>query len=364
MLSGTHSETEIQMSTTTNVDALQQTLTASPVAASRRIASLDGLRALSIAMVVLGHAANTAGFPHWLRPFADSTRLGVRVFFVISGFLITSLLLREHERTGRISLPDFYKRRAFRILPAATVTIVVISLIWRPGWVSTVAALCFVRNYFVGDWYLGHFWSLSVEEQFYLLWPLLLIRFFPARRRLAIAGIIIAPFSRVIWDRFFPATSLGFTSMEDALATGCLLALMQTEIERWRPWIDRLILPITAAALVMLRLKYPPGVQPLLVYTIVNFAIACIIDHCIRKKYGLLNCAPVVWLGGLSYSLYLWQQPFMVESSNRWYATWPLNVALAMAAAILCHYAIEQPFLNLRKKIEANNRRPAASFAK
>jgi peptidoglycan/LPS O-acetylase OafA/YrhL len=340
------------MSTATNVDAPRETLLTAPVAASRRIASLDGLRALSISLVVFGHAANTTGFPSWLRPFADSTRLGVRVFFVISGFLITTLLLREHERTGRISLAEFYKRRAFRILPAATVTIAVISVIWRPGWVSTVAALCFVRNYFIGDWYLGHFWSLSTEEQFYFLWPLLLVRFFPARRRLAIAGIVIAPFARLIGDRISPSTSLGFTSMEDALATGCLLAMMQPELVRWRPWIDRLILPITAAALVMLGLKYPPGVQPLIVFTIVNFAIACIIDHCIRRKYWLLNWGPVVWLGVLSYSLYLWQQPFMVENSLRWYATWPLNIVLALAAAIVCHYGIERPFLNLRKKSE------------
>jgi len=340
------------MSTTTNVDALQETLVAAPVAAPGRIASLDGLRALSIALVVLGHSANTTGFPHWFRSFSDSTRLGVRVFFVISGFLITTLLLREHERTGRISLADFYKRRAFRILPAATVTIIVISLIWRPGWVSTVAALCFVRNYFTGDWYLGHFWSLSTEEQFYFLWPLLLVLFFPVRRRLAIVGIIIAPFARLIGNRISPATSVGFTSMEDALATGCLFALMQTELERWRPWIDRLILPIAVAAFLLLRYRYPRGVEPLLIITIVNFAIACIIDHCIRKKYWLLNCGPVVWLGVLSYSLYLWQQPFMVENLNRWYATWPLNVALALAAAILCHYAIEKPFLNLRRKSE------------
>jgi peptidoglycan/LPS O-acetylase OafA/YrhL len=100
---------------------------------------------------------------------------GVRIFFVISGFLITGLLLNERERTGTISLPDFYVRRAYRILPAAYVfMLAMIAAHWHAlSWSSIFAALTYSSNYLhEKNWVLGHLWSLSVEEQFYLLWPL------------------------------------------------------------------------------------------------------------------------------------------------------------------------------------------------
>lgn len=342
----------------TESPALEPSSLTSPEAASRthsqrasgRIPSLDGLRAISILMVVLGHARDTTGYPHRLGFLGQFSVHGVRIFFVISGFLITTLLLREHERTGQISLREFYKRRAFRILPVAVVMIAVVSLIWRPGWVSSLTALFFVRNYVGGDWYTGHFWSLSVEEQFYFLWPFLLVRFFERRKAIAIGGIILGPISRWLSFSITHHTVVWFPCLQDSIAAGCLLAFMQTELERWRPWIDRLVIPIAAAALLLYRYRYPPLVAPLVITPIVNVAIALCIDHCIRREYRLLNWTPVVWLGTLSYSLYLWQQPFLVPDSRPWYNLWPLNIVLAFAAAILCHYLVEQPFLKLRKR--------------
>jgi peptidoglycan/LPS O-acetylase OafA/YrhL len=318
--------------------------------ASGRIPSLDGLRAISILLVLFGHARDTTGFPTWLGFLGQYSVQGVRIFFVISGFLITTLLLRERERTGRISMRAFYKRRAFRILPAATVTVAVIALFWRPGWGSALAALFFIRNYVGIDWYTGHFWSLSIEEQFYFLWPFLLARFFAHRKAIAIGGILLGPIARMASYAITHRTVVWFPCIQDSLATGCLLALMQTELERWRPWIDRLAIPIAAAALLLYRFRYPIHVQPLVITTIVNVAIALSIDHCIRKEYRVLDWSPVVWVGVLSYSLYLWQQPFLLPGSKLWYNHWPLNFVLAFAAAILCHYFVEQPFLNLRKR--------------
>jgi len=138
----------------------------------QRIPSLDGVRAISITLVVMCHLAN---WKHISLPFPTIYgSLGVRIFFVLSGFLITKLLLREHERTETISLRDFYIRRAYRIFPAAAVYLLVITIIYwhQLRWYSIAASALYVMNMqSYPPWMLGHLWSLSIEEQFYLLWP-------------------------------------------------------------------------------------------------------------------------------------------------------------------------------------------------
>jgi peptidoglycan/LPS O-acetylase OafA/YrhL len=180
--------------------------TDAPTDKDRRIPSLDGLRAISILAVMLGHAQGTRGFPDnpVLHLFGDTGNLGVRVFFVISGFLITSLLLAEQERNGRISLRVFYLRRALRICPACYVYIIVIGVLGAVGAVEVrkgdlVFAATYTNN-FVADrsWVLGHLWSLAVEEQFYLLWPAMLC--LGGRRRAvigAIAVVAVSPLLRI-----------------------------------------------------------------------------------------------------------------------------------------------------------------------
>src|SRR5258707_6001753 len=135
----------------------------------KRIPSLDGLRAISISLVVVGHwtelryhsstAADVAG------AFAN---LGVRIFFIISGYLITTLLLKEYGKTSTIGLREFYVRRAYRILPAAIVFMVPVFVIfWRELSLYHMAAAALYLGKFVfsDPWVLGHLWSLSVEEQ-------------------------------------------------------------------------------------------------------------------------------------------------------------------------------------------------------
>src|SRR5690242_6636368 len=146
---------------------------------TNRISSLDGLRAISIWAVLLGHSsAHFISTPLHLRWIRNGTALlsyfGVTVFFVISGFLITTLLLREYGRTSEINLGRFYRRRAFRILPASLCYIAIVLLLGHPSIVQDVVAFTFTTTYFFTKAYLPlqHLWSLSVEEQFYLLWPL------------------------------------------------------------------------------------------------------------------------------------------------------------------------------------------------
>ena len=152
-------------------------------AASDKLASLDGLRAVSIVLVVMEHLHRTNGFPQGgFDNFAgDYGRLGVTIFFVISGFLITTLLLREEDKAGRVSLWRFYARRALRIIPAFLMFMFAIVAAERLGWVQLnpgdlTASFTYTVNYKPDrSWDIGHLWSLSVEEQFYLLWPFTLV---------------------------------------------------------------------------------------------------------------------------------------------------------------------------------------------
>src|SRR6185503_4239118 len=148
-----------------------------------RIASLDGLRGISILMVLFGHLTGTRNFlpREFGRITGDLGNLGVRVFFIISGYLITSLLFHEIEKRGRVDLKGFYIRRVFRIFPAFYAYLAVIGAAAALGLVhlgrwDAVAAATYTVNY-VPDraWVVGHIWSLSVEEQFYLLWPATLL---------------------------------------------------------------------------------------------------------------------------------------------------------------------------------------------
>jgi peptidoglycan/LPS O-acetylase OafA/YrhL len=334
-----------------------------------RIPSLDGLRAISISLVVLGHLSGSHGWPTVARiEYFDLGNLGVRVFFVISGFLITGLLLKEHQQTGRIDLPAFYVRRTLRIFPAYYVFLTAMALAGTAGWVDLrpgdlLHAATYTENYHEHHgWAIGHTWSLAVEEQFYLLWPLLMFRLGPSRALRAAAGFAIAVpvlrFAlRLSHPDWYPRTGYTFETTANSIAIGCLLA-------GWRPalqatsWYPRLmasrfffLVPLTALAVSAMD---RPRIQALLGHTAMNVAIALTIDWCVRRPSGrvgrVLNAAPLVFVGTLSYSLYLWQQPFLDRSSELPMARFPLSLALAIAAALVSYYGVERPFLGLRHR--------------
>jgi len=163
------------------VEPEQPTMPPTPSRFGGRIPSLDGIRAISIGLVIFSHLAGTHHFPvRWSIFSSDLGMLGVRVFFVISGFLITTLLLEEYADSGGISLPWFYFRRTLRIFPAAYAFIAVIFILHGLDLVSLQSrdmlhALTYTMNYSQDSfhrhsWTMYHLWSLSVEEQFYLLW--------------------------------------------------------------------------------------------------------------------------------------------------------------------------------------------------
>jgi peptidoglycan/LPS O-acetylase OafA/YrhL len=215
-----------------------------------RIPSLDGLRAVSIGLVLALHTLQRYNVKHpmsriWYGIFDGGT--GVLIFFVISGFLITTLLLQEQQKRGSISLRGFYFRRALRILPPLYLYVVVLLLLGLAGRlvvtkIDIYSALFFFHNYAAGAMFsLEHFWSLSIEEQFYLIWPFVLI--WCLRRpgeegkrkaaRVALAVVVLSPILRVVSFAHSPHiwgylhNPYSFHVHADSLMFGCLIALCQ-----------------------------------------------------------------------------------------------------------------------------------------
>ena len=338
---------------------------------ARRIPSLDGLRAVSIALVLISHLIGTRGVPHFFDVPEDLGNLGVRTFFVISGFLITGLLLDEKAATGTISLKKFYLRRVFRIFPASYAYVAVMALLGAFGIITLKhndlfrAVTYAVNNHYVHSWWIGHLWSLSVEEQFYLLWPATMVFLGIKRAYWAACGaFLLAPLFRILVLIFLPAHRAGvgavFPTVADAMAIGCILACVRdrlTEDPRYMGFMKSrwfVLAPITVFVL-----NYPLSTKlsALVGVSLLNIAIALCIDWCVRTPEStvgrILNTRAFVWIGALSYSLYLWQQPFINRNSDHWVNSAPINLIFAFCAAVVSYYLIEKPFLRLKTRFEA-----------
>jgi peptidoglycan/LPS O-acetylase OafA/YrhL len=327
----------------------------------KRIPSLDGLRAVSILLVVAGHWLSL----HYQSDVAGAfANLGVRIFFVISGYLITTLLLKEHDATSTIRLREFYVRRAYRILPAAFVFMTTVCVLYWPQlrWYHMVLAVFYLTNFdYAHPWFLGHLWSLSVEEQFYFLWPGALKRWHRHRVAMLAGVIVFAPLYRVAChflqlhgkaDETFPAVA-------DILAIGCLLAIFAPRLPKIAPWLASVMLIPVALVPIYLG-QHHFHVTALLLFglwPLMHFSIAGLLLHVVRSPYRLLNVRPVAWLGKISYSLYLWQQLFAYGNAHRpWYV---LFFAFGLAAA--SYYLVELPMLRLRTRSSAKSGGKAGS---
>jgi peptidoglycan/LPS O-acetylase OafA/YrhL len=317
----------------------------------QRIPSLDGLRAISITLVVLSHLVKWKHVS--LEVLGSYGALGVHVFFVLSGYLITNLLLREYQRSSTIGLRDFYIRRAFRIFPAAFVFLaVVIVLYWQQmRWYHVAAAVFYVANMDISrPWIFGHLWSLSIEEQFYLLWPFALKKWHRHKTAILLSVFLATPVLRTALYVFKVRGGLvgSLPVLGDQLAIGCLLAVFAPRI----PKINRSI----ALAMVLATIFIPwfPATSParslfmlFVLRPLLHVSIAGLVLHVIQVPYRLLNWAPISWLGKISYSLYLWQELFC---SNPALHLGYFLVVPALACACLSYYLVEQPMLRLRDR--------------
>lgn len=319
-----------------------------------RIPSLDGLRGVSIWAVLAAHAADHFLSPqrnthtlHWA--FSTGAYLGVTVFFVISGFLITSLLMAEREKSGTVRVGRFYRRRAVRILPAFLVYLAVVLILGRPTTMQTWIAVTFTTSIFFHAAYLGlqQLWSLSIEEQFYLTWPVLF------RGRTAHAQLwcwlvlIVCPLVRAV----LVAKHLHYEHavLLDSIAAGCLLAL-------YRPWFQQrfsmlyrsgvsfaavcLAVPLACFGLTWVHSR-GWQLEPLSVG--IPLLLAMAVGAAVERRDWILNRGLLPWCGLLSYSLYLWQQPFLVMGGP--VDRLLLRLPLAFVCAYISYAWIEQPAL-------------------
>jgi peptidoglycan/LPS O-acetylase OafA/YrhL len=332
-----------------------------------RIPSLDGLRTISISLVILGHFLHVAG----IGEIGNFGNLGVRVFFVISGFLITGLLLREIDQTEKIDLLKFYFRRTLRIFPPYYFYLLVILCTSVLGLaavplISFLSAATYTSNYFNPEnWYLGHTWSLSVEGQFYLLFPgILLLIGIRSTKFLLCLVFLLSPLIRfflyklagddVIW------MGKGFQSNMDALAIGCLLALFYDELHQngiYRKFLaSKLVLFLPAVILALNFLTARPLIFYGFAITAMNLLIALVLDWVVTNDESFagkfLNSPPMVTLGMMSYSIYLWQQPFFNPENPSFLTHTPFNLIGLICASLISYHLVEKYSLAFRLYLE------------
>jgi peptidoglycan/LPS O-acetylase OafA/YrhL len=346
---------------------------------------LDGIRALAVFAVVCYHLGTTSGVDVLPGGF-----LGVDIFFVLSGYLITSLLIAEARKHGRISIKQFYLRRARRLLPALYALLLIvggIGAIWLPQQAARLrgdllAALGYATNWWLvaqnssyfttlGDRppLLTHLWSLAVEEQYYLIWPLILIVFFAikARRRLmltiVLAGVAASTIAAwVLYDPYADPSRVYYGTDTRALAPllGAALAIAV------QPWKHRSRLPRRARHLLDVL-----GVGALLALTVIAAVLRDTDDALYRGGFlviaalgaivvgvgghpgtalgEMLGTQPLRWIGERSYAIYLWHWPVCVltrpgvDVPITGWANAILRIALALLLAEISYHLIETP---------------------
>lgn len=361
---------------------------------------IEGMRAVAVGLVVAYHAGV---------PFLRGGFVGVDVFFVLSGFLITGLLLDELARSGRISLKDFYARRVRRLLPLAALVVTATALgsflllppIDRGGLVvQLVAAMGSVANWVFAaqsTQYMAatdqspvlHYWSLSVEEQFYLLWPLALLlvagrgglatRAWPVvvRRLVLVLGVIGGLSLFLSWQQTASASTYAYFGLHTRaweLAVGAALALGRPALQRVTRRAARLcgttgLLLVVAAAVGMNETTPFPGLAatvPVLGTALLVVAGARDPNHGVS---GALSGPVLGFVGRVSYAWYLWHWPVLVLANAKWgtpeqvggpprvgfLATTAL-VALSFLLAVASHYAVEQPLRRAKLLLRSRER--------
>jgi peptidoglycan/LPS O-acetylase OafA/YrhL len=342
--------------------------------AQRRIPSLDGLRGISIWAVIIAHSADHFLLPnihsHHIRTvLSNCANLGVTIFFVISGFLITSILLAERKRTSRINIRRFYKKRAIRIIPAFVLYTGTILLLCDVSPRQILYALTFTTSFFFWQAYkpLQHLWSLSVEEQFYLAWPLIFARGAGDAKRWCWLVLIACPVIRAIFVRQ-GLVYLDHAAVLDSIAAGCLLAFYREQVQRTIVKVTSSGIVFAAFCLMMpvlsLAMNKVESFSWMLVplTTLVPLFVAVVIGAAIERRDAFLNKGPLVWSGLMSYSLYLWQQPFLAMNG-------PLNffavrLGLTFAAAYCSYRLVEQPIIHFFAERDKGAERPSLPIDK
>ncbi len=352
---------------------------------------LDGVRGLSILVVLFEHG--------YLFKYGRGGFLGVDIFFVLSGLLITSLLAQEWQETGSLSFRKFYARRALRLLPALFALVIFTAIqttifpppVGRlPVFRHLLGVVFYVENWAGGYTTIGHTWSLSIEEQFYIAWPiiffvLLSLRLTPRKIMLILGGMVLlvaAHRAQMFYTRYgwrLPQFDLsllrlytGTDTRCDSLLIGCIAGIMLSwgliprRLSFLRSW--RIVVSLSCG-LIALAIIFIPIFWNYLyfgVFTLFGIAVASATLFMVVCNRSLLSrvmqWSVLRWFGRLSYSLYLWHVTvYSAYASNfgplpiRSYTlriTIPLAIKFAGSLVLACasYYLIEQPFLRMKKR--------------
>ena len=349
--------------------------------------TLDGWRAIAILLVMFDHGGSPLfcpggrfSSPIWYS-LSQHGVFGVDLFFGISGLLICGRLLDENERTGGLSLGSFYIRRVFRILPPAFAYLAIIGTLAMAGvlavtpreWLSSVF---FSRNYIVMPpdvgWYTGHFWSLAVEEHFYLIWPTALLMLGSSRARRYVPGIAIAVaiwrivdfhfFHGQIWPGVLSGNIYQRTDTRfDGLLWGCWIALI-VSVPAYKQMLTRRLSGTVTACLVVALIAciaLGPPLHMAWEAFLVPLILAGTVLNPATSFSRFLELSPMRWVGRISYSLYIWQQLFLVSVKvprplpfSR-VQEWPLNIVVVFVCASASYYLLERPLVALGHSLAA-----------
>ena len=345
-----------------------------------RIQYLDGLRAISIIMVLIGHGAHSFCQETWVDFFGNS-HLGVMIFFNISGFLITTLLLNEIGKYEKIDLKAFYIRRSLRIFPVFYTYILVVFLLTYLGILiinknDFFYASTYLWNYkealsnIPGSpdiWYLGHFWTLALEEQFYLFWPIALFVFGIKKiMRVLPYFLFIFPIIRIGSYFLFPELrgqiGMMLHTMSDSILWGAYAAMLlfyEKEFvkEKLEALSNKFILGGLLVFLFIISKTlsiYFKGAYTITIgITFEAISVSIFILYLVLynpKVFSFLNNKYMVYLGTLSYSLYIWQQLFLGSAPGLLFV-FPYNYILCFFAAFISYNTVERLGLYIKSKL-------------
>lgn len=344
------------------------------LSASRHVPELDGIRGIAIIAVLIHHQ---------LTPFSlKGGFLGVDLFFVLSGFLITGLLLTEFEKTGAISIRNFYMRRALRLGPALALYLIgCLAVAYHTAAIdlSRQARLIVIALVYATNWRMAFgwdpvldataiIWSLSIEEQFYLVWPLLFFGCLSLKlsKRYIASGLILAILGILLYRAFLLNAGTDFTRLyygtdtrADALLTGCLLALLPTTIVglKLMRWLKGASLVSAACFLYLLSTA---NFTDSYLYAGGFSAVACLVGLVIwvaansppQILSAVLRWYPLRWFGHISYGLYLWHWLVVRSTSFYYLGYWEPWARLALATAIAAgsFYLVEKRVNRLKER--------------
>lgn len=338
-----------------------------------RTDSLDGLRGVAILLVVASHVTASR------LPLGGM--VGVTLFFVLSGFLITSQLVREYGRSGRVDFKAFYARRALRLLPALIlmllVTPVILWLANDPALTSGIIPTSLVVLFYLSDFFrasgdtlvvYGHTWSLAVEEQFYLVWPVLIVlvlmKYLPRKATYGVLVALAVAFG--LW-RLTASAVLPFERTYFSLDTNAFGLVLGAVLAFRRPaWSPRFagITAIAATLALLLFAVIPLEPKSDAYYVGLTFGapVAALVGALAiagaRLVRGPLSFPPLVFFGRISYGLYLWHDVLLQMNpggepiNDKWRA---VAVVAAIVLAVVSWVLVEYPALQMKKKFERAN---------